>query len=390
MNRRLLLCLLFALPTVGLAEPPAYRLRDKQMEYHGPQRESETTGAVSEICIAWFGPNENTHPEGGDLWCAAQMVIEKANASGGYQGKEFRLLPAWSETPWDEGARRLAELVYRTGVVAIVGGIDGASTHVAEQIAAKARLPVVAPASTDKSINLAGVPWIFSCLPGDHLLAPVLADSMLPENGSGRIVLFSSTDHDSHLFTVEFLAALRERKIGVTHHYDFAPKTAEMESLARQAIEAAADSVVVVADTQTSAELVVALRRSGFQGVVCCGPEACRRCFAEIAKTAAEGVIVPMPGGQPSSKKCEGFRKEFCARCGHEPDYAAAQTYDAISLLVAAIRKAGPNRVRIADAIRGFSPYQGVAGTIHWDRVGANTRAVELGVYRNGRLVSER
>lgn len=390
MNRPCVVCLLLALASVGLADPPAYRLRDKQMEYYGPERETERTGETDDIRIAWFGPDNIEHPEGGDLRCAAQLAIEQANVSGGYQGSKFRLLPVWSETPWDEVARQLAELVYRDGVVAIVGGMDGTSTHVAEQIAAKARLPVISPVSTDKSINLAGVPWIFSCMPGDHLLAPLLADSIARTGTARRIVLLSSTDHDAHLFSVELQAVLRERKIGLTHHYDFAPETAEMAGLAQRAFEAAADSVVVVADTRSSAELVVALRESGFQGVVYCGPEAARRRFVEIAKTAAEGVVVPLPVHELESEQAREFSKVFRERCGHEPDFAAAQTYDAVLMLVAAIRKAGPNRVQIADAIRDLSPYKGVAGTIQWDRVGANTREGQLGVYRNGQLAKRK
>ena len=390
MNRPVVLGLLLVLASSVVADPPAYRLRDKQMEYYGPEHETQPGREAGQIPIAWFGPDDPKHPEGGDRWSAARMAIEKANASGGYEGQAFRLLPVWSESPWDEVARQLTELVYRDGVVAIVGGIDGTSTHVAEQIAAKTRLPVLSPVATDKSINLAGVPWIFSCMPGDHLLAPVLADSLVRQEGPPRVLLLASTEHDSHLFAVEFLAALRKRKIGLVHHDDFNPETTEIALLASRAIEASADEVVVIADTKTSAQLVTALRESDFRGIIRCGPQAARRRFIEIAKTAAEGVVVPMPGGQPTSDAFEEFRKQFSLRCGYEPDYAATQTYDAVSLLVAAIRRAGPNRTRIADAIRELSPYQGVAGTIHWDRVGANTRAAKLGVYRDGQLMCER
>ncbi len=386
MNRLFVPFLLLVFASVGLADPPAYRLRDRQMEYHGPGREL-TTDSADEIAVAWFGPSDPKHPEGGDLWCAAQLAIEQANASGGYQGKDFRLLPVWSETPWDEGARRLAELVYRDRVVAILGGMDGPSTHVAEQIAAKARLPVISPVSTDKSINLAGVPWIFSAMPGDHLLAPLLAGSMTDRDEPRRIVLLSATDHDSHLFTVELLAALRDRKIGLTQHYDFASKTADVGELARQTMAADPDTVVVIADTSVSVKCVLALRESGFASNLYCGPAAARRRFAEIAETATEGVIIPLPFDGFESQKSRDFARLYGKRCDCEPDFAAAQTYDAVSMLVAAVRKVGPNRVRIADALRELSPYPGVAGTIRWDRVGANTRPVRLGVYRDGQLV---
>jgi ABC-type branched-subunit amino acid transport system substrate-binding protein len=68
-------------------------------------------------------------------------------------------------------------------------------------------------------------------------------------------------------------------------------------------------------------------------------------------------------------------------------DFAAAGTYDAVQLLVAAIRKAGLNRARIGDALRELTPWDGVAGTVRWDSLGGNTRPVQLGKVSVGRLV---
>ncbi len=379
-----MILLLLAAP--GWADPPAYRLRDQQMQYYGPRHERQAEPETETINISWFGPDDPHHPEGGDLWPAACMAVEEANASGGYQGRKFQLRPVWSDSPWGEGARRLAEQVYRDGVVAVVGGIDGASTHVAEQIAAKARLPVISPVATDKSINLAGVPWIFSCLPGDHLIAPALADSLANQKEPRRTVLLSSTEHDAHLFSVEVQAALRDRKIGLAQHYEFDPKNPDISRLCRQAIDAGATEVIVSADAKTSAEIVRAFRQTEFAGVIYLGPAGARRQFVELAGLAAEGVLVPMPSVSCPEKHAE-FNARFQARCGHRPDYAAAQTYDALAMLVTAIRDAGPNRALIADSLRDLSPYEGVAGPIRWDPVGANTRKVALGVYRKGEIV---
>jgi branched-chain amino acid transport system substrate-binding protein len=72
------------------------------------------------------------------------------------------------------------------------------------------------------------------------------------------------------------------------------------------------------------------------------------------------------------------FRARFVIRFQHPPDAAAAHAYDAVTLVVAAIRKSGPNRARLRDAIQALSPYQGVSGKIEWDALGRNTRPVRL------------
>lgn len=57
----------------------------------------------------------------------------------------------------------------------MLGGIDGATTHLAEQVVAKAHLPLIDPASTDQTVNQANIPWMFSLAPGDPDIAKFLA-----------------------------------------------------------------------------------------------------------------------------------------------------------------------------------------------------------------------
>jgi ABC-type branched-subunit amino acid transport system substrate-binding protein len=112
------------------------------------------------------------------MWRAACLAIDQANQTGGYRGAPFRLVAGWAENPWGSGVTQITRMVYVHNVWAIIGGIDGPSTHLAEQVAAKARLTLLSPVCTDRTANLANVPWMFSCLPQDHLQAPVLAEAI--------------------------------------------------------------------------------------------------------------------------------------------------------------------------------------------------------------------
>jgi ABC-type branched-subunit amino acid transport system substrate-binding protein len=107
-----------------------------------------------------------------------------------------------------------------------------------------------------------------------------------------------------------------------------------------------------------------------------------RRSFIEQAGGAAEGVVFPLL--YTHGKGSGIFNEKFAARFGRRPDYLAAHTYDAVNLLIAAIRKAGLNRVRIYDEVRALSPWQGVTGEIRWDPLGSNSRPVRLGTIRGG------
>ncbi len=174
--------------TVGLAlafiapalcqEKPYFDPNHRPRTFEGPGLDDPEPADVREVLIGYFGPADPAHPVGGMLWQGAALAIEEANAGGGYRGRPFRLAPVWDENPWTGGAARLVRLVYVEKVWAIIGGIDGATTHLAEQVVAKALLPLVNPAGTDRGIHGANVPWIFSCVPPDQELAPPLARAL--------------------------------------------------------------------------------------------------------------------------------------------------------------------------------------------------------------------
>ncbi len=364
---------------------PFYNYREHATPYAGPGREIPEPASVDEVRLGYFGPSDPDHPEGGDLWCAAKLAIEEANRQGGYKGKPFRLMPGWSDNPWKAGVVHVTRMVYTDNVWAILGGIDGPSTHLAEQVVVKARLPLVSPGNTDRTANLANVAWMFSCLPGDQLQAPVLADRLVACVGNGPFEVLSGEEHDSRCFMSQLNHAFASRKISPRHFYVCPPATQSSAEAVGRVLIAKPLAVVVVASARESALLVKQLRYGGFVGPVFGGPSMGRRRFLEEAGSAAGEVVFPLlydPKADPGP-----FAETFETRFHHEPDYAAAAAFDSVQLLVAAVRRAGLNRAAINDALRSLSPWKGVSGVIEWDALGSNSRPVSLGTIKNGQRV---
>jgi branched-chain amino acid transport system substrate-binding protein len=155
--------------------------------------------------------------------------------------------------------------------------------------------------------------------------------------------------------------------------------------MAARVVQADPRAVVLFAGPENGARLLLALREAGFRGPILGGPWMGRRRFIELAGSAAGDVAFPLLYG-PGDDRI-GFVEAFTRRVGRPPDYAAAGTYDAVMLVVAAVRRAGLNRARIADVIREASPWEGVSGPIRRDPLGGNVRPIALGTIQNGRAV---
>jgi ABC-type branched-subunit amino acid transport system substrate-binding protein len=184
-----------------------------------------------------------------------------------------------------------------------------------------------------------------------------------------EFTLITSTEHDSRTFTAKLTRAFAVDQLSPAAQIEFDPVSLAAKDVAQRAIKLKNDSIVLVANTAETRALLEELRAGGFKGAIFTGPWG-----TSISPTdKVRSVVVPKLGDVP-----EDFRKRFARHYGHDPNYAAAHAYDAASILVVAIRKAGLNRVRILDAVRGGSPWQGVTGTIEWDTLGQNRREPRL------------
>lgn len=341
--------------------------------------------APGEIRLGWFGPFDPEDPDAGMFWNGATLAVEEINGEGGVAGRPLRLVPGWSENPWAGGVNRVARMVYDDGVVAVIGSIDGTATHLAEQVAAKALVAVVSPGSTDPTVNLAGVPWMYTILPGDDVQARLVASYIAAEPGRRPIALVSATDHDARAAAAAFRTAFRAAGLAFDAAFECAADAAGADAVSGMVVAAAPRTVVVLASAAASGRLAAGLRAAGFDGVIAGGSNLGRQRFLGLAAGAAEGAIVPLVH-DPAAPRWRAFARAYAARFGMEPDFTAGAAYDAVRLTAVAATRAGFERGRLLEAVRTAAPGDGVTGVITFDRLGRNGRAAQLGMVRGSRL----
>ena len=303
------------------APPPPYKpSSDEPLDYRGPGRE-EPEPEVAEVVIGWFGPGDPSHPDFGDYWRGATLALEQENSAGGYRGKPFRLEAAWSESPWKAGILEVTRLVYDRGAWAVIGGVDGTTTHLAAQLALKAHFLLLSPGSTDATADHANVPWLFSLPPSDDAIAATLAAALALPEGGGSFAIAAATDHDSHATLVALRRALGVRRMAPAAVVELPGEDADVAASVAQVLASRPQRLAVVAPPRLAARLVRAARAAGFEGRVLGGPGLARRAFARAAGDYAERVLAPSLA-EPLLDSA--FSRAYETRWGEPADAAAA------------------------------------------------------------------
>ena len=118
------------------------------MSYAGPHTGDVPAGKVK---VVMFGPRAAE--------VAQSPEVMAALAAGAAQGREWTLLTVESGQNWGAASTALVHALMDEHALAIVA-LDRDASHLAEQLAVKAFVPVVA-LSNDKALTSTNIPWIF-------------------------------------------------------------------------------------------------------------------------------------------------------------------------------------------------------------------------------------
>jgi ABC-type branched-subunit amino acid transport system substrate-binding protein len=132
---------------VRQAEPYA-RVGEDGVGYAGPHQQDVPAGPVN---VVLFGPKA--------AHVAQSPEVQAALAAAAAKGREWKLLPVASDQNWGAASTQLVKALMDEHALAVVA-LDRDAAHLAEQLALKTFVPVVA-LSSDKTLTSINIPWIF-------------------------------------------------------------------------------------------------------------------------------------------------------------------------------------------------------------------------------------
>lgn len=293
----------------------------------------------------------------------AEATIRRANLAGGLDGRPFELRVVTEEGLWGQGLGKVVSLSFDDPVLAVIGGLDGRSAHLIQQVITKARIPFVTPWATDFTLSRAMVPWFFQAVPDDRQqAAAILADvtgaagAAAPgSRGTGsattELLVLADTSYDGRQFAIAIRQAATAA--GVPARFVRPERVLEAEPggvaemLRRrgggpaQGSSGAASPVAVVLAVEAGTAARVLDRLQPLPSPP--------RVYAptRLAVPAVVGAAYPGPFLIPLPA---GIRLD-----PDGPSLPAALAADAVGAVIAAIRAGGPDPWRVREALADTS-----------------------------------
>jgi branched-chain amino acid transport system substrate-binding protein len=315
----------------------------------------------------------------------ARMFEKQINQAGGINGKTLRILITDNQSTNPGALNALNKGVEQDKVLAFIGPVKSTQILAMSDAVKAFGIPMLV-GGTNATITKQGNPWLFRCRVSDAIVAPILIKYIKEEMHLTKIGIIQSNEAfgtggadllEQYAKTSGLTVVARER-------FNFGDKDFTAPLLR---LKAAGAEVMIPysAGTDEIARLIVQYRQLGTPYKYVGPPAIGNKTVLDLAKEAAEGLIGfinSVPGMNETNRKfVEAYQKEFKT----DPDTEAPWTYDALNILVNAIRKVGEDRTKIREAILATKGYEGVYGMYNFTPEGEGLQGGPFAVIKNGK-----
>jgi len=315
--------------------------------------------------------------DGNDAAKGAQLRVDQANESGGIGGRMVDLTVLDMKQSPTEAVRAFTSLAQERGVSAVIGSSVPNAGLAVSPVADLVHVPLVSLSIDDRvttpdlkieSPDVAGQPrqYTFLVQPSAILLAGSMASYAVEHFPLQRYATISDpTNIVSVIQARAFEAAIRKGGKVVAASLEM-PQ--EDFSAVLEAIKAArSDAVYVCGAVGQNAAFARQALDAAFQPVIL-GNQAWYAPLIDQAGKAADGAYFST-GIALDDPGIAEIDARFRDRYGEGPRAAVIPGWDAVGLILAAVRKAGSSDpLKVRDALEGLTGFKGLVGGFDMDK----------------------
>jgi branched-chain amino acid transport system substrate-binding protein len=325
-----------------------------------------------------------------------EMLVADLNAKGGVAGKKLKLIVKDTAASPEKAISFAKQLIEEEKVFAIIGPSTSGESMAVKNVAEESKTLLLSCAAAQAIVNPVAK-YVFKT-PQDDASAVTRIFQQMKKMGISKIGLLSSNTGfgKGGKEQVAKLAPQHGIQIVVDEVYDKAATdlTAEVTKLKAAGVQAVINwsiepaQAIVIKNVRQLGLTIPIFQSHGFGNIN----------YVKAAGAAAEGVIFPagrllvadgLPDKHPQKALLVTYKKEYEKKYGEDVSTFGGHAYDAMEMLVAALRKAGADREKVRSALEGLTGLVGTAGVFNFsptDHNGLGLDAFEMLTVKNGKF----
>jgi branched-chain amino acid transport system substrate-binding protein len=263
----------------------------------------------------------------------------------------------------------VAQKLVDAKVVGVVGHLNSGTSIPASPIYNQAGIPVISGSATNPKLTEQGFKNQFRVVGRDDQQGPAIASYLATEKKPKLVAVIDDATAYGEGIANEVEKTLKAANIKVLPREKGTDKTTDWKAVLTKLRGRNPDAVFYGGMDATGGPLLKQGRELGMKAVFSFGDGACTDKMKELAGDAAEGLLCSQAGIPPqaaSKKFLDAFKKRFNA----DPILYAPFTYDAVNLLIEAMKKAGSSDPKTYLPELQKINFTGASGNIQFDEKG--------------------
>ncbi len=331
-----------------------------------------------------------------------RLAVDEINKAGGVLGRQLALVERDDEARNERGVQIAQELINKEKVVAVVGYINTGVALASTRFFQEAKIPVMDNVATGSIVThqFDDQPenYIFRNAAHDSIQAPMIVEEAITRRGFKKVAILADSTNYGQLGREDLEKALGLKGIKPVAVEKFNIKDVDMTAQLLKAKEAGAEAVLTYGIGPELAQIANGMTKLGWKVPMVGSWTLSMANYIDNAGPGGEGARMPQTFIQePTTPKRQSFiinyLKTFNPKNSRmDSPVSAAQGYDSIYLLVAAIKQAGStDGPKVKAALEDLkTPVEGVVTTYNKPFTAKDHEAITVNIPVFGEVKGQR
>lgn len=282
-----------------------------------------------------------------------KMAVSEINKAGGVLGRQFQIIERDDESKNERGVQIAQELINKEQVVATLGFINTGVALASQRFYQEAKIPVFNNVATGSLVTqqfkAPEFPdnYIFRNAAHDSIQAPMIVEEAITRRGFKKVAILADSTNYGQLGREDLEKALAAKGVKAVAVEKFNIKDVDMTAQLLKAKEAGAEVVLTYGIGPELAQIANGMTKLGWKVPMIGSWTLSMANYIDNAGPGGEGARMPQTFIQEANTMkrkafIENYLKTFKPKNNRiDSPVSAAQGYDSVYLLAAAIKQAG-------------------------------------------------